>query len=244
MPPAPIPPDDLLRNLSKNSEQGLVDLVNRLDQWLATVDYNDLSEAREIYGRVMCTFAEENEISNIRNTRDQFSHTSGWWDTFYKDVIAEKARYIFRLSGGHTPPPNLDLPSEIKNDYEEARSILLLSSRGAAALLRLAVQKICRELGRPGKSLNDDIEALFQNGLPPVVVNALHAVRVIGNNAVHPGQIDVAEEVERVSALFMVVNFISEKAFSEPKRIKEIYDVLPESARAAIEESRKGQKRS
>src|ERR1700709_1543103 len=44
-------------------------------------------------------------------------------------------------SGGAAPLPNADLPSDIQDDYEEARAILNRSPRGAAALLRLCIQK-------------------------------------------------------------------------------------------------------
>ena len=46
------------------------------------------------------------------------------------------------------PPANADLPEDIRRDYDEARAILALSPRGAAALIRLAIQKLCRYLDR------------------------------------------------------------------------------------------------
>ena len=81
---------------------------------------------------------------------------------------------------GEAPPANPDLSGDIRRDYDEASSILDLSPRGAAALLRLAIQKLCKELGQPGKNINDDIGALVAKGLDPDVQKALDIVRVIG----------------------------------------------------------------
>jgi len=64
---------------------------------------------------------------------------------------------------------------------------------------------------------------------------ALDAVRVIGNNAVHPGQIDLTDDVATATALFGLVNFISEKMISEPAEIKRLYDLLPAGALAQIQ---------
>lgn len=133
------------------------------------------------------------------------------------------------------PSPNADLPHEIANDYEEASSILGLSPRGSAALLRLCVQKLCRHLGEKGKNINDDIASLVRKGLPASVQQALDVVRVTGNEAVHPGQLDLSDDQETVGALFRLVNFITAKMISEPKEIEALYNGLPEAKRKEIE---------
>ncbi len=125
-------------------------------------------------------------------------------------------------------PPNKDLPDEIKADYEEAREIANLSPRGAAALLRLGIQKLCSHLGQPGKNINKDIKTLVEDGLPHRVQQALDSVRVIGNDAVHPGTIDLRDDRETVNKLFKLVNFIATKMISEPLEIDELYGTLPQ----------------
>jgi hypothetical protein len=126
------------------------------------------------------------------------------------------------------------MPAEVKVDYEEAARILSLSPRGSAALLRLAIQKLCVELGGKGTNLNDDIAKLVARGLPVQVQQALDVVRVTGNNAVHPGQI-APEDTDTAAQLFSLVNIIVEYMIDMPKRIGSMYNALPEGARKAVE---------
>ena len=139
-------------------------------------------------------------------------------------------------------PPNQDLDAEIQIDYQEAALILQKSPRGAAALLRLVIQKLCKQLGEGGKDINSDIKNLVAKGLPSAVQKSLDVVRVIGNEAIHPGQIDLSDDVETAKVLFKLVNLIAEKMISEPKQIQEIYDSLPETKRQEIERRDGGKK--
>jgi hypothetical protein len=131
-------------------------------------------------------------------------------------------------------PPNEDLDEEIRCDYEEAASILQKSPRGAAALLRLALQKLCMQLGEKGKNIDNDIASLVTKGLPIKVQEALDSLRVIGNESVHPGQMDLKDDVETASALFKLINFIAEKMITEPKEVGEIFASIPESKKEQI----------
>ncbi|MCR8725928.1 DUF4145 domain-containing protein [Frigidibacter sp. ROC022] len=136
---------------------------------------------------------------------------------------------------GEASPANPDTPDDIRRDYDEASTILDLSARGAAALIRLGIQKLCKHLGQPGKSINDDIMVLVAGGLDPRIQKALDVVRVVGNNAVHPGQIDLKDDRATAESLFRLLNLIVEKMISEPKYVDEVYAALPEEARKAIE---------
>ncbi len=131
--------------------------------------------------------------------------------------------------------PNGDMPADVTADFREAAAIVDLSPRGAAALLRLCVQKLCRELGEKGENINDDIGCLVKKGLSKKVQQALDYVRVVGNEAVHPGQIDLKDDQEAAYMLFQLVNLIVEAMISQPKHVEAAYMRLPESKRAAID---------
>lgn len=133
------------------------------------------------------------------------------------------------------PPPNSDLPPDVLRDYEEARVILNLSPRGAAALLRLAIQKLCVVLGEKGKNIDDDIASLVRKGLPPTIQKALDAVRVIGNEAVHPGTLDLKDDTDTTNSMFQLVNIIAEQMISNPRHINEMYSRIPASKLQAID---------
>jgi len=133
-----------------------------------------------------------------------------------------------------TPLAHPDMPPEIRVDYDEARNIMQDSPRGSAALLRLCVQKLCKYLGEPGKNINDDIKSLVKKGLPIEIQQALDIVRVIGNNAVHPGELS-SQDVQQVSAtLFELINQIVEDTIARPKKLASLFSSLPATALAGI----------
>ncbi|MGZ4982241.1 MAG: DUF4145 domain-containing protein [Methylobacter sp.] len=133
------------------------------------------------------------------------------------------------------PPAHVDMPQECVADYDEARSIVAISPRAASALIRLALQKLMITLGEKGKNINDDIGSLVEKGLPVQVQQALDFCRVVGNNAVHPGEIEINDTPEIAHNLFNMMNFIIEDRISRPKHIQSLYDQLPEGARKAVE---------
>ncbi|MBP2661476.1 MAG: hypothetical protein H6Q69_4508 [Firmicutes bacterium] len=132
------------------------------------------------------------------------------------------------------PEPPKDLPEELVDDYNEARSIVHLSPRGSAALLRLVLQKLCKHLGAKGKKIDDDIAFLVSNGLPETLQKAFDIVRVIGNEAVHPGTIDLKDDHETAKKLFLLINTIVDHLITQPKNINELYSKLPQEKLSAI----------
>ena len=131
-------------------------------------------------------------------------------------------------------PPSDDMPDDVKAHFNEARSVYNLSPKAAAALLRLAIQHLSVDLGGSGKDLNADIAKLVQNGLPLKIQQALDVVRVIGNNAVHPGLISIDDNPDIVTKLFKLVNIIVDDMITQPEQVKKLFGDLPDTSKEQI----------
>lgn len=140
----------------------------------------------------------------------------------YPDITAEEA--------------NPDMPESVKQLYNEAGLIYNKSPRAACALLRLAIDRLCNELGETDRDINKNIGALVEKGLSKTVQQALDVVRVVGNKAVHPGQIMYDVDDKGTATMLMhLLNIIVKSMITEPNEIDSLYQGLPESVRESIE---------
>ncbi len=181
--------------------------------------------AKQVWGR--CDWAPYRSYENTDVFVSRCTHCNelSYW-------IHEQLLYP-ATSTAELPSP--DLPANCLTDFNEARAISNASPRGAAALLRLCIQKLLVELGLPGKNINEDIAALVKDGLPPLVQQSLDICRVVGNNAVHPGELDLTDTPEIAHSLFKLINVITYDRITRPKEVKSLYDSLPVGALQAIE---------
>lgn len=93
------------------------------------------------------------------------------------------------------------------------------------------MQKLCNQIaGKDEKTkIDETIKDLVKNGLPSSLQKAMDAIRIIGNEAVHPGQINIDDNKDIAIALFKLMNIIVEKMIIEPKEIDDIYNFLPDN---------------
>jgi hypothetical protein len=61
-------------------------------------------------------------------------------------------------------------------------------------------------------------------------------VRVVGNEAVHPGSMDLKDDQATVNKLFMLVNLVIENRIGEPKKVKAMFGDLPAAKLKGIED--------
>ena len=153
----------------------------------------------------------------------------------HKHIIFIDSLYIYPEIV--TEEANADMPEAVKQLYNEAGLIYNKSPRAACALLRLAIDRLCNELGETDRDINKNIGALVQKGLSQSVQQALDVVRVVGNKAVHPGQISFdVDDANTAIMLMRLLNIIVGRMITEPKEINELYQDLPESVKTSIEQ--------
>lgn len=131
--------------------------------------------------------------------------------------------------------PSHNMPNSVRVDFEEAALVFKNSPRSSAALLRLAIEKLCNELNGTEDRVFDGIGKLVKAGLDPKIQKALDVVRVTGNDAVHPGQMNLNDTPEVAERLFKLVNVIVENLITLPNEIDEIYSDISDGKKVAIE---------
>lgn len=142
---------------------------------------------------------------------------------------------INEITNKNIPEYSPDMPENVKVLYKEAALIYELSPRSAAALIRLALEKLCEYLGVKKKNIKESIETLAQQqNIPISIAKAADNIRLIGNANVHVGIIcdEVLEDIN--PAIFTYINLIVDFAITKPKEIDEINSLFPEQKRTSL----------
>ncbi|WP_323115923.1 DUF4145 domain-containing protein [Klebsiella variicola] len=144
--------------------------------------------------------------------------------------------YMIYPDAMNAPIPSDDMPDDIKKDYLEAASVYQKSPRGAVALLRLGLQKLCVHLGGEGKNINADLAKLAEDEVvSKKLIKSADIIRIVGNNAVHPGTISDDDFDDVSFKLFALINMIVQQGITEPKEVDNMFGSLPEGPRQAAE---------
>lgn len=156
-------------------------------------------------------------------------------EVWFQDPAPE-GRLVYPIASA-APPPDPGLTGEALTDFREAAEVLPHSARAAAALLRLAIERLVKDVAGHSGDLNEGIGVLVrEHALPVRVQQALDIVRVIGNEGVHPGTLDLRDDQDTALQLFALVNLIAEYTISMPTRVGAMYSMLPPEKVAGIEQ--------
>ncbi len=154
-----------------------------------------------------------------------------------KSSVWMNGKMIYPLTSS-APKPDNNMPDDVKELYEEARSVHVQSARSAAVLLRVAIEKLTPYLGETKGKLDTRIGNLQKkNTFDPRVINSFDIVRITANEGgAHDGLMDLtgAEGAKTVDDLFFAINYIVEKTIGDNVRLDQIYGKLPEVKREGV----------
>ncbi|MBA8795568.1 hypothetical protein FHX74_003204 [Friedmanniella endophytica] len=144
---------------------------------------------------------------------------------------------IYPTFGAEAPPASPDMPDAVAELYAEARQVTPVSPRAGAAMLRVALEILVRELtGKPKQSLYEGIGELVKDGtLNADMQRAADLLRLGGNNAAHPGELRQDDGPAQAFSLFELMNMIVEHVVAKRRRISAMFDRLEPSQLEAIE---------
>ena len=207
-----------------------------------------------------CGVYAEQKWSHLQSIGDNYTTKDNWGSIIHASNIFSTTKYVDGLPEDFTvsrcehcnkltlwhkvsiilprtisvEQPNEDLGKDVAELYNEAAAILHDSPRAAAALLRLALQLLLKELGGKGKNIDDDIATIVANGVDAQVQKAMDILRVFGNNGVHPGEIDLKENGELVIKMFKLINFVADKMITQKKELDGLFNGLPVTVKQQI----------
>ncbi|MEI2392198.1 DUF4145 domain-containing protein [Priestia megaterium] len=144
-------------------------------------------------------------------------------------AIWENKIMIYPFETG-LPEAHENMPGEVKDIYLEATLVFNHSPRAAAALLRLAIETLIpllEDYQIKKAKINTMIGALVEKGIPEHIQQGLDAIRIYGNEGIHPGDIILNENIETVIYLFELTNEMVEELIARKNKIRKFYGQIP-----------------
>jgi Zn ribbon nucleic-acid-binding protein len=130
------------------------------------------------------------------------------------------------------PPPHAQMPPQVYNYYNIARSLSLSSAPAAAAYLREALRQLFMHLGAKGENSNDDINFLIGKNLGSRrFYEPFIRAKVWGPYTYKPLKIYESDDETMVELLFFVTNALIEEAIASPATLAEFYAKLSDPRR-------------
>lgn len=158
--------------------------------------------------------------------------------------MPQKSVSIFPVSVAKQFPPYI--PEAVRQDYEEACSIVKLSPKSSATLSRRCLQGMIRDFqGITGKKrLVDEIDAL-QDKVPAAQWKILNSIRRLGNIGAHPeANINLIIDIEPEDAqkLISVIELLIRQWYIERHEQEQLYTDILELDQDTQAQKDKGQK--
>jgi hypothetical protein len=149
------------------------------------------------------------------------------------EMLTETCNEQLLYPKGYCRPVEEEVPVKYAKDYREAAAILSISPKASAAMSRRLLQTLLRDeckvkISDLAKEIQEFIE---RPGIPSYLVDAIDAVRNVGNFAAHPlkntntGEIIDVENGE-AEWLLEVLEAMFDYLFVQPQKLKKRKDKL------------------
>jgi hypothetical protein len=113
-------------------------------------------------------------------------------------------------------PTRIDkTPELVEEDLEEAAGILNKFPRGAAALMRVCIQKLVPLLEDNGKELNQRVSSLVRKGLEMEIQQAMEVLQVLRSDPVQLSQLDSQANKETALRFLNSLKAVLERRMSQ-----------------------------
>ena len=141
------------------------------------------------------------------------------------------------------PSAHPDMPADVAELYEEARSVLPISRRASAALARATLERLLRSLDDDSKGERlDELIARLSGRVTAPLWKLLTALRVVGNDTLHgSGGEDLVvlylegDASKVAEPFFGAINSVVEELITQPAAAEALYSMLPQAKRADAE---------
>lgn len=148
--------------------------------------------------------------------------------------VYHQGKMIYPIAS-NVSKPNDDMPDNVKEIYLEARNVLNISPKSACALLRLALEMLMGELDVDGRTLNDKINNYCDKyNSDNRLIKACHLLRLVGNDVVHSGVLDVGDNEDIARAMFGILNEIVDETITKKNKMDVIFESLPKNKTDSI----------
>lgn len=166
-------------------------------------------------------------------------------DSIWKGELTESFRAGFSVYSNWAmiypiiataPEASIDMPERVRAIYNEARQVEPHSKRASAALLRLCLEHLLKELGYDKKRIFDAIGEAVRDQIPEEVQQGMDIIRNFGNDAIHPvAEIQWDDNGADVPYLFELLNEIVEVTFTRKKKRDLLYSKMSPAQKEAID---------
>lgn len=122
---------------------------------------------------------------------------------------------------------NPAIPQNYRRDFNEASAVICISPKASAALSRRLLQRLLREhYNIKPSNLDLEIQDFMKGQVPQYLVDAMDAIRVVGNFAAHPMEYKHTREIvdvdpDEAEFLVEVLDNLLEWSFVQPQSTEE-----------------------